>query len=326
MAGFRLMPNGCWFRSIATAWNLPPVSTWKLEEFYCEAGPARETLLNNFGRRIQRNHPRRSGFKTPPLGWCSWYCFGPEVTVAAIERNLAWIATNAPQLRYIQIDDGYQPWMGDWLESGKSFGGDIKAVLRDIRRRGFEPALWLAPFVASPESKLFHDHPDWFVQDADGHPLRSDRVGFRAAGDLGRGMRSMARIRAREFLNIPCVHPAYGNGAAPISNSTRATGGRCNTDAFMIPRRRALSAYRRGMGSRIAWRWWRTFVLGCNHPVWPSLGLLDGGRSSMDISRSWRSIRDIGRQNLLRGWENGQFWWNDPDCVLLSPGRVMNTR
>jgi alpha-galactosidase len=44
----------------------------------------------------------------------------------------------------------------------------------------------------------------------------------------------------------------------------------------------------------------------------------------MDISRDWNSIRDIGRQNLLRGWQNGRFWWNDPDCLLVSPGRVMD--
>ena len=68
--------------------------------------------------------------------------------------------------------------MGDWLETGKSFGGDIKAVLRDIRERGFEPAIWVAPFVASPQSKLFREHPDWFIKDADGKPLRSDKVGF----------------------------------------------------------------------------------------------------------------------------------------------------
>ena len=159
--------------------ELSPGKSWTLEEFFCETGPVRETLLEHFAQRIQKNHPRRTGYsKAPPLGWCSWYSFGPKLTVPDIRRNLDWIATNAPQLRYIQIDDGYQPWMGDWLETGKSFGGDIQGVLREIRERGFEPAIWLAPFVASPESKLFHDHPDWFVKDAKGQPLRSDKVGF----------------------------------------------------------------------------------------------------------------------------------------------------
>ena len=26
----------------------------------------------------------------------------------------------------------------------------------------------------------------------------------------------------------------------------------------------------------------------------------------------------------MRDRQNGRFWWNDPDCVLLSPGRVMD--
>ncbi len=43
----------------------------------------------------------------------------------------------------------------------------------------------------------------------------------------------------------------------------------------------------------------------------------------MDLSRDWVSIRNIGRQNLLRGWQNGHFWWNDPDCLLLSGGLVL---
>ncbi len=302
--------------------ELAPGETWKLEEFYCEAGPARETLLNNFGKRIQRNHPRRAGFKTPPLGWCSWYCFGPDVTVAAIERNLAWIATNAPQLRYIQIDDGYQPWMGDWLESGKSFGGDIKAVLREIRRRGFEPALWLAPFVASPESKLFHDHPDWFVQDADGHPLRSDRVGF-GGWRLGPWYAlDGTHPKAREFLEhtLRTLRREWGCAYFKLD---ACYWGALQHGRFHDPKATRIEAYRRGMEAVLRGAG-GAFVLGCNHPIWPSLGLLDGGRSSMDISRDWPSIRDIGRQNLLRGWQNGRFWWNDPDCVLLSPGRVMN--
>ena len=39
--------------------------------------------------------------------------------------NLAAIAKDAPQLKYVQLDDGYQPAMGDWLETGRAFGGDI---------------------------------------------------------------------------------------------------------------------------------------------------------------------------------------------------------
>jgi alpha-galactosidase len=60
------------------------------------------------------------------------------------------------------------------------------------------------------------------------------------------------------------------------------------------------------------------FILGCNHPLWPSLGLIHGSRSSHDVKRAWDRIRDIARQNLMRNWQNGLLWWNDSDAVVLT--------
>src|SRR5258708_21301548 len=87
--------------------------------------------------------------------------------------NLASIVPDAPQLKYVQLDDGYQPAMGDWLETGKAFGGNVQGVLEAIRGRRFEPAILGAPFVAEPGSNRFQAHPDWFVQDAAGAGPRS---------------------------------------------------------------------------------------------------------------------------------------------------------
>jgi alpha-galactosidase len=60
-----------------------------------------------------------------------------------------------------------------------------------------------------------------------------------------------------------------------------------------------------------------SFILGCNHPIWPSLGLIHGSRSSGDIKRTWPTIEKIARQNLNRNWQNGRLWWNDSDAVVL---------
>jgi alpha-galactosidase len=59
-------------------------------------------------------------------------------------------------------------------------------------------------------------------------------------------------------------------------------------------------------------------VLGCNHPIWPSLGLIHGSRSSNDIKRTWERIETTARQNLSRNWQNGKLWWNDSDAIVLT--------
>jgi hypothetical protein len=53
-------------------------------------------------------------------------------------------------------------------------------------------------------------------------------------------------------------------------------------------------------------------------PIWPSLGLIHGSRSSGDIGRRWSTFAATARENLLRNWQNGKLWWNDPDCLCLS--------
>jgi alpha-galactosidase len=297
--------------------ELRPGQTWRLEDLLVASGPDRDVLLERLASGINKNHPRLR-HDPVPTGWCSWYCFGPSVTARNITDNLDWIAKNLPALRYIQIDDGYQPWMGDWLDTGKAFGGGVQGVLKEIRGRGFEPAIWVAPFIASEQSRLFRDHPDWFVKDDAGKPLRSDRVGFggwrlgpwysldgthpEAQRWLEQLFRTMRREWGCTYFKLDATYWATIPG-----------GHRFDTNATRVEAyRRSMEAIRRGAGDAL--------IMGCNHPIWPSLGLVHASRSSLDIERSWASFTGIGRENLLRGWQNGRLWWNDPDCVVLSDG------
>ena len=138
--------------------ELLPGESWELEEFTFQSGSDRAKLLDELAQRLNSNHPPLR-VAAPPTGWCSWYCFGPRVTAQQVRDNLDYIAKNVPGLKYIQIDDGYQPAMGDWLETGTAFGGNVQGVLKEIRNRGFEPAIWVAPFIAEENSHLFQQHP-----------------------------------------------------------------------------------------------------------------------------------------------------------------------
>ena len=295
--------------------TLNPGESWPLEEFAFFSGGDREALLASVARRLGEHHKPLS-FPAPPSGWCSWYCFGPNVTAKQVLDNLDVIARDIPGLRYIQIDDGYQPAMGDWLETGNAFGGAVQTVLRQIRDRGFEPAIWVAPFIAEAGSRLFKEHPGWFVKDDTGQPLRADRVTF---GGWRRG----------PWYALDGTHPEAQAHLERVFKTMRDEWG-CTyfkLDAnfwgaihggrFHDPRATRIEAYRRGMAAVL--RGTRDgFVLGCNHPIWPSIGVIHGSRSSHDIRRDWKRVSDTGRQNLSRNWQNGRLWWNDADAVVLT--------
>ncbi len=294
---------------------LSPREQWTLEEFTCRVGPDRDAVLAAIAGRLHENHPRLA-FAAPPSGWCSWYCFGPRVTARQVLDNLDAIAKHAPGLKYIQIDDGYQPAMGDWLETGSAFGGQVQNVLRQIRDRGFEPAIWVAPFIAEAESRLFKEHPDWFVKDAQGKPLRADTVTF-GGWRRGRwyavdGTNPEARAHLEHVFRT--MRKEWGCTYFKLDANFWGAihGGR-----FHDPRATRIEAYRRGMEAVLRGAG-DAFVLGCNHPIWPSLGLIHGSRSSNDIRRDWKRIATTARQNLMRNWQNGRLWWNDPDAVVLT--------
>ena len=297
--------------------SLEPGKSWNLEEFIAISGTDREKLFDVLTEDIARHHPRLK-HDPVPMGWCSWYCFGPKVTAKNITDNINWISANLPALKYIQIDDGYQPWMGDWLEKGNAFEGDVTQVMNEIKAKGLEPAIWVAPFIGSPESKLFKNHPDWFVKDKEGNPLRSDRVGF-------------GGWRLGPWYVLDGTHPQAQQFLTELFRTMREKWG-CTYfkldanywgaihDAVHYDKEATrIEAYRRGMQAILKGAG-NAFILGCNHPIWASLGLINGSRSSMDISNNWESFRKIGRENLLRAWQNGRLWWNDPDCILLTDG------
>ena len=297
---------------------LAPGESWEMEELTFLSGPDREVMLAEVAKGLNRNHPPLK-FPAPPSGWCSWYCFGPSVTAPQVLENLDFIAKNVPGLKYIQIDDGYQPFMGDWLDTGQSFGGDVRDILKKIRERGFEPAIWVAPFIAEADSKVFKEHPDWFMKGEDGKPLSSEKVTFRGwrrfpwyaldgtnpevQAHLERVFRTMRQDWGVTYFKLDAN--TWGAMHAGKLHDAKAT---------------RVEAYRRGMASVIKGAG-DGFILGCNHPIWASVGLIHGSRSSNDIKRQWPRVSSLARQNLMRNWQNGRLWWNDPDAVVLTPNR-----
>ncbi|MEO0055023.1 MAG: hypothetical protein RLZZ50_970, partial [Verrucomicrobiota bacterium] len=294
--------------------TLLPGARWEMEELLVAQAFSSATALNTFAAHIETHHPRLP-WPVAPNGWCSWYAYYQNISSERILANLATLKNHAPQLHYIQIDDGYQPWMGDWLDSTDKFVGGVQPVIRSIRDSGFEPAIWVAPFIASPQSRLFREHPEWFVRGTDDRPLRSDKVTF-------------GGWRQGPWYMLDATHPEARAYLEHVFRTLRSWG--CTYfkldanlwGAFPAGRRHdpqatSVEAYRAGMDAVRRGAGPDSLLLACNQAYWPSLGTVHASRTSFDIGRDLTTFRRVARQNLLRNWMNDRLWWNDPDCLLI---------
>lgn len=299
-----------------------------LENIACKAGEVLEleemavltgeknAVLQAFGERLCSAHPPRT-FSEMPTGWCSWYCIGPDISEQDIFENLAVIRQKCPELKYIQIDDGFQPYMGDWLETSDKFQRPMAEICRDIKAAGFEPAIWLAPFIASPKSRLFREHPDYFVMDEAGAPLRSDTVTFGGWRDGPWYFLDGTNPDAQQFLTRT-VREIYENWGVKYFKLDANVWGALPFGVRHDRNATSIEAYRRGMEA-----FWRgiegeAFVLGCNAPMWASLGEVTAMRVTDDIVRSIRHVAGMSRQCFYRNWMNNTLWINDPDCLIMA--------
>jgi hypothetical protein len=106
-------------------------------------------------------------------GWCSWFYTLSHVSQHEVMANTAFAAENLKPygLEYIQIDEGFQRWHGDW-EGNERFPNGMKWLAQQIRSHGFKAGLWISPYVIEEPTKLFHEHPEWLVKGRDGSPQR----------------------------------------------------------------------------------------------------------------------------------------------------------
>ena len=105
------------------------------------------------------------------FGYTSWYNYYQNINDKIILRDLEGIDN---RFNLFQIDDGFETFVGDWLDiDPKKFPDGLKPIVDKIHKKGLQAGVWLAPFVAEEKSKLFQEHPEYFRKDKDGHPLKA---------------------------------------------------------------------------------------------------------------------------------------------------------
>lgn len=259
------------------------------------------------------------------VGWCSWYHYFHDVTEQDVRDNLA-LAGDWPFDVY-QVDDGYQRKIGDWLTTADTFPSGIEQLAADIAAKGFVPGIWLAPFVASPQSEVADRHPELFARELhrdrplmgmyhpqwDGAQWALDPTRADVQAHLEQVARDLVRAGYR-YLKLDFTFAPTVQGAWSDNSKTPAQRVRMGYDAI-----------RRGAGDD-------TFILGCGAPLGALVGVVDGMRVGPDVAPSWEpdpervfpgyhgqspSVENAWRSTHVRSFLHRTLWLNDPDCVML---------
>ncbi len=254
----------------------------------------------------------------PISGYSSWYNRYQDISDSTITEDLTGCAKVMRGGELFQIDDGWEPFVGDWLECDSAkFPNGMRASAEAIHSNGYKAGLWLAPFVAQKGSKLIAEHPDWlYLHNGEPWLLGSNWGGFYSLDiDNPEVIDYIRRVFSRVFdeWGFDLVKLDFLYGAAPFGSETETRAGR------MI---RAMKLLREICGSHP--------ILGCGVPVMPAFGLVEYCRVSCDVSLDWDdkpwmrmlhrervSTRQAMGNTVFRRELNGRAYLSDPDVFFL---------
>jgi alpha-galactosidase len=258
-------------------------------------------------------------------GWCSWYHYFHTITEDALRSNLQALAAlrSSFPIEVVQLDDGFQSALGDWDETNPKFPSGLAKIGAEIRAAGFQPGIWTAPFLAARDSRLMRAHPEWFIHDENGNPLRAgynpnwtrhdDKYAY-ALDPSHPALRDhletlfgkLVHQFGYSYLKVDFLYAAAAEGLRHGRNWTRAE-----------TLRHGLAAIRAGAGDD-------AFILGCGCPLGAAVGMVDGMRIGPDVSPYWGSggAGDPSTVHALdaiiaRSFMHRRLWLNDPDCLML---------
>lgn len=290
-------------------------ATNQLESVVVLRGESMSALYGEFCDLIAQRHPIRDGVNQPaPLGWCSWYAYYAEVNEQDIRDNVDVMHTSLKPFDYVLLDDGYQAYMGDWLTPSDKFPSGIKSVIDGIKSKGKKPAIWLAPFIAQPESAVFQQYPEWFVRHADGSLLKAEDITYAGWRCTPWYMLDMTQPEVQEHITniVKTMREEWGVELFKLDanywgtlKGVRSESGVTGVEAYRL----GMQAIAKGAGDAL--------ILGCNAPMWPSLGLVDAMRVSDDVERCGTRFEQIAKETFYRSWQHRKLWQIDPDCATF---------
>lgn len=272
----------------------------------------RQLLASRFGARDA----------DPGTVWSSWYSFYESVSRESLDE----LAPQLPGLGFdtLQIDDGWERIVGDWVPNEKFQAGMADAA-SSIKAHGLRPGLWLAPFIVLPGSEAFTRDRDLLLHDERGElvvaganwgssyygydftrPEAHQRLAETISTVVGWGY-SYLKLDFLQAAASPALHHAPMDREAVY--------------------RSAIETIREAAGEDV-------YILGSGAPLFSSLGVLDAVRTGPDVAPFWTNYATDDPSDALafNALRNGveRLWMRhligiDPDVFYVRRRRNLLT-
>lgn len=280
--------------------------------------------LKNCAKKIAAEMRARK-IKPPVFHWCSWYYLYQNLSQDLLEEYLeGFKKTDDIPFRYIQVDAGYTPSLGDWLLPNHLFPEGLKKAAKTITDAGYGAGVWIAPFIVGDNSELYKNHPDWLLHDLEGNLVTEIRSYNepKVWGNLD-----------SNYYVLDTSHPEALAYLKEVFQTLKEWGFSLYKTDFMLWNMHDTSKVKRYNSSKTSIEIFRdtlktirsaigeeSYLLGCIAPFLPFIGYADGMRIAGDVGAQWAS--DYGPINMIRelvadNYFNNIYWQNDPDSVLL---------
>ena len=249
-----------------------------------------------------------------PMGWCSW----PDLFHNINEINILRIADFAKAqhlddfgFEIIQIDDGFQRQWGDW-EGNLYFPRGMKWLADEIKKRGFTPGIWLAPYAISINHKLVEQHPEMLYKNWENQ------------------IRTLTYYLGIPIYGLDVSHPKSRDWVKQLFQTASDEWGYhffkldyiydtvLNAIQFHNPYLTKSQVYHQGLSIIRDAVGDETYILECG--ALSAAGFCDSWRSNADIGASWEElagVRRTGRAIPKRYYLHGKLFHNDPDHLVV---------
>lgn len=255
--------------------------------------------------------------------WNSFYYAYHYITEEMIFDFIEGFETVEPRvpIQTVQIDVGYFPHVGDWLEPSRNFPEGLQNTVKKIKEHNYRAGVWVGPYMVGNRSKLYQENPDWVLRNKDGSMAHT--LSFYGEDRLWGAM-------DEEFYMLDTSNPEVMDYLRTVFRTFREMGFTYFKTDFMFWGDKPSHIVDRHTPGKTSAQYQRelyemireeigpeSFWLGCISNYAPMIGFVDGMRISWDIGADWSYAQNFFQEVHGQQYFNNIWWQNDPDSIML---------